>query len=656
MRAAAVVAAALAAAALAPCAYAQPARALMPMYDDEAALARACSDGLARTRAAFAAMQARSGPGSILGEWNAAYILLDDFSNPIDLYAAVHPKREVRAAAEACQQKVAELNTEIFQNEKLYARVKAVKTANPREAKYRRDLLDGFEDSGAALAPAKRARAKQIFDRIETLRQEFERNAREDPAKVTFTPAEMEGLPQAYLQRRKPDAQGNYVLGLDQPTYAPFMENARDEAARERYYRVRFTQGGTRNLAVLEELFVLRRELAGLYGLPTYGHYGTRRKMAQKPEAVDKFLREVKATVSEVEQRELDELRAAKAKEKSDGAAVLRVWDVPYYQEAERRRRFDVDQEALRKYFPADKSMEFALLVAQRLYGVKFTEARAPTWHPDVRYFEMTGEKDGRYRGALYVDLFPRDGKRAGAFAGPVRTASKLAHRMPLAVLVANFDRGGFNQRELEVLFHELGHALHGLLADVDYALHGSLNVKWDFVEAPSQMFEEWARREQSLELFRQVCPECPRLTREQVERIAAARRFGRGIQIGRQWMLASFDMELSREPRPPLEAWKQFESAGPLGHVEGTMFPSSFRHIAGGYASGYYGYMWSQVIALDMLSPFKADMLDPAVGARYRDSILAPGGQGEETAMVRKFLGRDVSNAAFLAEITGQR
>jgi Zn-dependent oligopeptidase len=656
MRAAAAVAAALAAAIAAPGALAQPGRPLMAMYEDEAALAAACNEGLARTRAALAAMQARPGAGSILKEWNGAYVLLDDFSNPIDFYAAVHPKREVRAAAEACQQKVAELNTEIFQNEKLYARVKAVKPANPRDAKYRRDLLDGFEDSGVALAPAKRARAKQIFERIESLRQEFERNAREDPAKVTFTPAEMEGLPQAYLQRRKPDAQGNYLLGLDQPSYGPFMENAKSEAARERYYRARFAQGGTRNLAVLEELFTLRKELAGLYGLPTFADYGLRRKMAQKPQNVDKFLREVKAAVAEVEKGELDELGAAKAKEKPDGAAVVRPWDVQYYQEVVRRQRFDVDQEALRKYFPADKSVEFALLVAQRLYGVKFTEAGAPTWHPDVRYFEMTGEKDGRYRGALYVDLFPRDGKRAGAFAGPVRTASKLAHRTPLAVLVANFDRGGFNQRELEVLFHELGHALHGLLADVDYALHGSLNVKWDFVEAPSQMFEEWARREQSLELFRQVCPECPRLTREQIERIDAARRFGAGVRVARQWTLATFDMELSRDPRPPLAAWKQIESAGPLGHVEGTMFPSSFRHIAGGYAAGYYGYMWSQVIALDMLSPFKADMLDPAVGARYRDAILAPGGQGEEGAMVRKFLGRDASNAAFLAEITGKR
>jgi thimet oligopeptidase len=379
--------------------------------------------------------------------------------------------------------------------------------------------------------------------------------------------------------------------------------------------------------------------------------------MARTPEAVDGFLRDVKTTLAEVEKRELDELRAAKAQDKADGAALLRPWDVQYYQEAVRRQRFDVDQEALRRYFPADKSVDFALLVAQRLYGVKFTEKAVPAWHPDVRFFEMSDAKDGRYRGGIYVDLFPREGKRTGAFAGPVRAASRLAGRTPLAILVANFDRSGFNHRELEVLMHEFGHALHGLLANVDYAAHGDLNVKRDFIEAPSQMFEEWARREPALALFRQVCPECPQLSREQIERIDAARRFGQGIIFGRQWMLAAFDMELSREPRPPLQVWKQLESAGPLGHVEGTMFPSAFQHIAGsGYAAGYYGYMWSQVMALDMLSPFKADMLDPAVGARYRDSVLAPGGQAEESAMVRRFLGRDPSNEAFIAEITGNR
>jgi thimet oligopeptidase len=203
---------------------------------------------------------------------------------------------------------------------------------------------------------------------------------------------------------------------------------------------------------------------------------------------------------------------------------------------------------------------------------------------------------------------------------------------------------------------HEFGHVLHNVLSRADYNSEAGTSVKWDFVEAPSQMFEEWARREQPLELFKQVCPECPHLTHGEIEQLEAARRYGQGIRYARQWLYAKFDMELSTNPRPPLAVWKNLEGATPLGTVEGTMFPAGFAHIAGGYGAGYYGYMWSEVIALDMLSPFKKDMLDPAVGARYRNEILSQGGQREEMASVKAFLGRNPSNEAFFAEITGKR
>jgi thimet oligopeptidase len=169
-------------------------------------------------------------------------------------------------------------------------------------------------------------------------------------------------------------------------------------------------------------------------------------------------------------------------------------------------------------------------------------------------------------------------------------------------------------------------------------------------------MFEEWARREQTLALMKKVCAECPQLTRDEISRLEAARRYGQGIRYARQWLYAAFDMALATDPQPPLAVWKNLESATPLGHVEGTMFPASFSHIAANYAAGYYGYMWSEVIALDMLSAFKADLLDPRVGARYRDTILSQGGQEEEMDMVRRFLGREPSNEAFFAEITGKR
>jgi thimet oligopeptidase len=655
-RAFAVAAAALAAALPAARAAPSPEAPLAPLYEAPA-LERACAEGLARVRKSIDAMAARKGGGGIVAQWNRLFIEQEDAVNVASLYASIHPDKAVRDAAEACDQKFTSLNTELNQNQAIYARLVAARPANPRQAKLLRDLLKGFEDSGAALPPDKRARAKALFDKIDEHRIEFERNVREDPTKVTFTPAEMQGLPEAYLKSRKRDAAGNYVLGLDQVSYGPFMGNAKSGAARERYYRARFGQGGAKNLDHLEQLFILRQELAGLYGLPSYAAYILRRRMAGSPEAVERFLADVHAAILPVEKRELDELRAEKAKEQGgDPAATpLQLWDMAYYAEKVRRARYDVDQEKLRPYFPSDKAVEFVLAIAERLYGVKFREDKVPAWHPDVRYFEMRDAKTDRYLGNLYLDLFPRDGKRPGAFAAPLRSASRLEHRTPSGALVANLDRQGLNQRELEVLLHEFGHALNLILSNVDYAPQALATVKWDFVEAPSQMFEEWARREQTLALFKEVCPQCPHLTGDEIRRLDEARRFGQAMGYGRQWLLAALDMELSTRPRPPLAVWKELESATPLGHVEGTMFPASFNHIAGGYASGYYGYMWSRVVARDLLSAFGDNLLDPAVGARYRATILGVGNEAEEADMVRRFLGREPSSDAFFAEITGR-
>lgn len=634
-------------------------RPLVPLWN-AAQVTQACDSGLARARRTIAAMEKKRGAGAIFAEWNRLQISMEDFVNPIYLLGSVHPDKAVRDAAEPCLQKFTTLSTELFQSERLFRRVRAAKAANAHQAKLRKDLIEGFEDSGVALPPAKRARAKEIFDRLEQLRQDFERSVREDPTKVTFTPAEVEGMPESWLkaQEKKRDANGNYVLGLDYPTYFPFMQNARNEEARKRYYIAKLNEGGEQNLERLYEMFRLRKELAGLYGLATFADYVLRRKMVGDAQTVGKFLADVKAAVTDLEKKELEELRAEKAKETARPLEETKLnrWDVRYYTEKVRRERFAIDQEKLRKYFPTDKSIDYTLAIAQRLYGVRFSERKVATWHEDVRHFDVLDGKTGRYISGFYLDLFPRDGKYKHAAAFPIRGASRLAKRTPLAALVTNFDRQGLDHDELETLLHEFGHVLHGILSKADYNPHAGTSVKGDFVEAPSQMFEEWARREQPLGFFKQVCPDCPHLTSDEIRRLDAARRYGQGILYSSQWLYATFDMALSTDPQPPLAVWTRLEAATPLGHVEGTMFPASFEHIASNYAAGYYGYMWSQVLALDMLSAFSKDMLDPAVGRRYRETILSQGGQVEETEMVRKFLGREPSSDAFFAEITGRR
>lgn len=634
-----------------------PDRPLVGTYD-AASVTMLCDEGIARARADLAKMEARKGGAGFFDEWNRLQMEMEDVVNPIYLMGSVHPDKAVRDAADPCLTKYTTLSTDIFQSEKLFARVNATKAAGAHQAKLRKDLIEGFEDTGVALPADKRKRAKEIFDRIEALRQAFDRSVRDDPTKVVVTPAEMEGMPEAYLKARKTNADGNYVLGLDYPSYFPFLTNARSEEARKRYWMAKQNEGGAENLARLDEIFRLRKELAGLYGLPSFAAYSLRRKMVGTPETVAKFLAEVKGSVDGLEKREVEELRAEKAKETGRPLAQTNFsrWDLFYYQERVRKARYSIDQEQLRKYFPTDKAIEFTLKLSETLYGVKFTERKVPVWHPDVRYFDVTDARTGAFISGFYLDLYPREGKYNHAAAFPIRGVSTLAHRTPLSALVTNFNREGLNHDEMETLLHEFGHVLHGVLSRADYVTHAGTSTTQDFVEAPSQMYEEWVRREEPLSLFAKVCPDCPRLTKGDIERLEAARRYGQGIRYARQWLYAAFDMALSTDPQPSLEVWKRMEGATPMGYVEGTKFPASFSHIASNYAAGYYGYMWSEVLALDMLSQFSGHMLDPKVGRRYRDTILSQGGQVEPADMVRKFLGREPSSKAFFAEITGKR
>ena len=213
------------------------------------------------------------------------------------------------------------------------------------------------------------------------------------------------------------------------------------------------------------------------------------------------------------------------------------------------------------------------------------------------------------------------------------------------------------NHDELETLLHEFGHVLHGVLSKTRYADQSGTSVKRDFVEAPSQMFEEWARREEALELLAQICPDCPRLTSAQIEQLDSARKYGQGTRYARQREYAAFDMKLhTGVPPAAMPTWAELEGKTRLGHVDGSLFPATFGHLMGGYAAGYYGYMWSEVLALDMLSAFDGKLMSPDVGRRYRQTILASGGQRPPQALVEAFLGRKPTSDAFYAEITGRR
>ena len=302
---------------------------------DATQISSTCDAALARASETVKKLQAKKGDNGFLKSWNDLQIDLENTGNPLGLMANVHPDKAARDASDACVLKLTSFGTDLFQNEKLYKRVTAVVPKNAIDAKFKKDLIEGFEDTGVTLPIEKRARAKAIFEKLEESRQAFDRTVRDDKTRVTFLAEELKGLPANYLSSRKLDEKGGLSLTLEYPDYNPFMQNATSEAARERYFRAFLSRGGAPNLSLLDEISGLRRELAGLYGFASYADYSLRRKMVENTLTVTRFLAEVKAAVTEAEKREIAELTELKAREtgKPLVETKLNKWDLAFYQE-----------------------------------------------------------------------------------------------------------------------------------------------------------------------------------------------------------------------------------------------------------------------------------------------------------------------------------
>jgi len=636
-------------------------RATIPIFtaaELTAAVVEALCEGRERMAEIASIPIDRADAQSILDAWDRANIRLEDVFGPVSLLNSVHPEKDVRDAADLALVQESILMTEVFQNEALYERVRAVAPHSMAQKQLQKDLLEAFEDSGVSLPLEKRQRYKEISERLTELAQDFARHIRENKTTLRFTREECEGLPQSYLDRVTQDADGSIVVGFDYPDYQPFMMNAKSEEARRRYYIANTNRGTARNLEILDEIVALRKEIADLYGVPSYAHYVTKRRMVESPDTVRRFLDDVKNVVTEAELRDLGELAEVKAR--LTGVPVeqanINRWDMLYFRERLREERFAIDQEEMRKYFPTKPAVEWMLSISQRLYGLRFERAEVPVWHEEVIYLDVLDATTGAFIGGIYLDLYPRDSKYKHAAAWPVRGVSRKAGRKPVSVLVTNFNRQGLTHDEVETLLHEFGHVLHGVLSHTEYNMHSGTSVERDFVEAPSQMYEEWAMRMESLHLMGEQCSECPLIDETLVKRLNASKKFGAGIDYGRQHLYAAFDMFLaSEEPGPALEVWKRMESATPMGHVDGTAFPGTFDHIASGYAAGYYGYMWAKVIALDLVSKFGDDLMNGATGLRFRELILSRGSEEPARDLVERFLGRPVSSDAFFGMIRGE-
>lgn len=603
--------------------------------------------------------KAKAGP--YLAEWDELHAKARDFGAAVGLYSNVDPDPALRQAADDCELKISKYQTTLYQNPKLYAQFKKLKASDPIDQKFLEDILEQFENTGVQLSAEKQKRLKEIIEESTKLGQDFSKNVRDNPEKVEFTPAEMKGLPESYIANLKKNEKGNYLLGFDYPEYQPFMELAESDEARKRYQTAYTRRGTEQNLQFMKKAIDLRYEMAQLFDKESYAHSALEFRMAKTPEAVNGFLDEVYAKVAPLEKQDVEQLRQFKAetlKVPLEKAEITR-WNQGYWSEKLRQAKYKVDQEKLRDYFPTEASQKWLFSISSELYGIEFKPVKVKAWHDEVEYYAVHDKATGEFLGGLYVDKYPREGKYGHAAVWGAYGGSTLNQRRPVSVLVTNFNRKGLNSNELETFVHEMGHALHGILSKTRYTEQSGTSVERDFVEAPSQMYEEWARRLETLSKVADYCePACPRVDAAMTERLKNVKNYGRGLHYARQALYAQYDMALHGKDAKniePLKLWQDMEGKTALGYVSGQQFPGQFGHLMGGYQAGYYSYMWSEVIALDMLSSFGDQLMDKKVGAHYRNTVLAQGGQKHGEQMVKDFLGRDPDSKAFFNEISGK-
>ena len=624
-----------------------------PKFDRGPQVVSACTTGLEGAMIRVKELEKRKpGPDWLKG-WEALYEWEEDQSGPLIFLQNVHPNAEVRAEAEKCDQRWADFQSGLGLNEKAYqgAKQTLAQLKDPVDRRAVQGALDAFEDAGVALPGDKQARAREIADKLAALGQQFNGNIRDAHLRVAFTDAELKGVPESVWKDQPRDADGKVAIAIDGPNYAIVMQKAEDAGARERLWRAKTNEGGPENLKLLAQIQQLRLAQARLFGFQSYDDFVLRRRMAESTARVTKFLDDVRATVNEQDKRDLAELRDAKARHLGQPLEVTRLqrWDTMFYSERLLKDRYAVDDEAFRPYFPPQESLRFVMRVAEKMFGVRYDRVDGTWWAPDVQAWAVVDVASNRKIATLYVDPYPRDGKYNHAAVWNYRNGATSVPRQAQSALVVNFDRRGLTLRELETLMHEFGHTLHDTLSAARYASDGGENVDQDFVEAPSQMLEDWVYDKKVLKVFQEVCATCKPVPDEMVDKARAARDFGKGMQVARQHLYAAYDLALHGQAAPdPMETWEKMEGATTLGYVTGTTFPAGFAHIAGGYGAGYYGYLWSQVVATDMRSAFAGDKLDPKVGARYRATVLAQGGQKPPQQLVKDFLGRDLSTQAF--------
>ena len=607
---------------------------------------------------------------------------LDDRLNrvwsPASHLHSVQDNDELRKAYNNCLPKLSEYGTELGQNKGLYNAYLSLSQSNEfsqltvAQQRIVELTLRDFRLSGIALEESAQKKYKDIQKKLSKLQTQFEENlldATHAWQKHITDKKLLAGLPDSVImlarQTAKHKNRDGWVFTLEFPSYIPVMKYAENAELRKEMYIAYVTRASDQgpqgkkwdNTDIMYEILSLRYHLAVLLGFKNFAEYSLEKKMAKSTSETMEFLLDLAKRSRPVAKKEMNEL-IEYAKSEYDKESIC-AWDIAYFSEKLRQKKFNLSQEELKPYFPVDQVLDGLFAIVNRLYGINIKKRdNIETWHEDVRFFEIYDDSDN-LRGCFYLDLFSRPHKRGGAWMDEciVRKKTKTGIQNPVAYLICNFtppignNPSLLTHDEVMTLFHEFGHGLHHLLTNVDFPSVAGINgVPWDAVELPSQFMENWCWEREALDLIGKHYKTGEKIKDELFDRLLASKTFQTGMQMVRQLEFAIFDFRLHLEysdknkvniQQLVNDVRKQVAVVFP---PEFNRFQHSFSHIfAGGYAAGYYSYKWAEVLSADAFSKFEENgIFDKVTGLGFLHSILEQGGTKDPMELFIEFRGRE--------------
>lgn len=590
----------------------------------------------------------------------------------LSLLSYFHQDSAVRDAAANLEAKGVDKKLSVFARKDVYKALKEYADTNPQlnheDMRLLSKWLERFERAGMALSEKDaEAYAKLNTARLNKITQ-YNVNLNNYKDELVVGREELDGLGETYINRLERTKDGKYIITLKYPDYNPFMSSAKSEKARKALQEKFARRGGKENVKLLEDTVELRRKQAALLGFKRYPDYVLPVRMAKNYETLEAFLKNLQKEVTPLAQDEMNAYLKLQEETTGQQADEMTAWNLPYWSNQYKKKYYQVDDDKIKEYFPADKVISGMFEVFGNLFGITFTQADLPVWHPEVVVYQIKDKKTGELISNFYLDLFPRDGKytHAATWSFVDRFELPDGHmQTPSVVIAANFTPAGngtpslLEHSEVETLFHEFGHVLQMSMATSKYATLTGDNVAWDYIEAHSQLLENWAWQPQVLKKISAHYKTGETLPDGLISSLVKSKNVGVAVAFLRQNFLGQYDLALhtaaKRVDSTKLYAQMMHNISG-IPMTKGTYPQASFGHIMSltdPYDVGYYVYAWSLVIAQDIFSRFEDEgLFNAELGAKLRKYIYTPGTVYDENEMVEKFLGRPYNDKAFLKSL----